>query len=359
MTTRYEIELTDLSAVYEAALRSDVSPLCAVVESWFSTPMIMVGSGGSLSTASYAADLHERSSNQLARTATPLEIVSALIPRAGVACFSASGRNRDIVSAYRAAARQEIDPLSALVLSNGSPLHDLASRFQYSNLIALPHPMFKDGFLAVASLVASALLLLRAYRAALGKSEDALPDSLTSLIDSSTSFGGLNEISQAGDSVTDRPFISVLYSQPLTAAAVDLESRFVEAALGALHIADLRNFGHGRHVWLAKKAPETGVLALISDEQSALGEKTLALLPKQTAVLAVNFTGPHDVQALAGLVVGLHVAESAGRRAAIDPGKPGVPAFGRELYRLTPVTNSSDQRTLNRSAAIRRKGGRT
>ena len=114
----------------------------------------------------------------------------------------------------------------------------------------------------MASLLASSLLLLRAYRAVNERKEDDIPDSLEALVIESTSFTSANVISRSLDSVTARLYISVLHTHPLTAAAIDLESRFVEAALGALHRADLRNFGHGRHVWLAKRAKETGVLAM-------------------------------------------------------------------------------------------------
>lgn len=321
--------------------------------------MMMVGSGGSYSTATFAAYLHEHASGQLARAVTPLEIASGPLPAAGIACFSASGRNRDIVSAFRTAARHEVEPLGALVLSGESPLHELAAQFEYTDLVALPHATFDDGFLAVASLIASSVVLTRAYRAACGQPDTDIPEDLDDLIEQSTSYASVAEISPALDAVTERAYVSVLFSPALSATAVDLESRFVEAALGALHIADLRNFGHGRHVWLAKKAMETGVLALIGDEQVALGVKTIDLLPKSAAVSSVWFTGPADVQALAGLVVGLHVSESAGRHAGIDPGKPGVPAFGRALYRLAPQgSGNSTQTALNRTAASRRKGQR-
>src|SRR3954471_4703185 len=54
---------------------------------------------------------------------------------------------------------------------------------------------------------------------------------------------------------------SVLFSPSLAAAAADLESRFIEGALGNLHAADWRNFGHGRHHWMAKRPSETGIVA--------------------------------------------------------------------------------------------------
>ena len=331
--------------------------MCSVVECWLHTPMLMIGSGGSFSTATFAASIHEKSTTYIARAATPLEIISQTKLQAGVACFSASGRNHDIVAAYRTAALREINPLTAFVLSDNSPLHKISKRFQYANLISISHPTFRDGFLAVASLVASTLILLRAYRNVLGFPESQVPDSVISLIREVTSFEYPIHILEASDEVTCRDFISVLYSHPLTTAAIDLESRFVEAALGALHIADLRNFGHGRHVWLAKRASATGVIALISNEQSSLGEKTIQLLPSETAVMQIDFNGTYDLQAIAGLIVGLYIAESAGRKAKIDPSKPGVPSFGRALYRLNPDAKRIDQKTLNRDAAIRRKFG--
>ena len=119
------------------------------------------------------------------------------------------------------------------------------------------------------------MLLLRAYRGAVGRPEDDIPVNLDALVDTSTSFESVEAISPALDGVTKRRYVSVLHTLSLTPAAIDLESRFVEAALGALHTADLRNFGHGRHVWLAKRAEQTSVLALIGDDLTKLGDRTL------------------------------------------------------------------------------------
>ena len=104
MPSRYRTELGKLDEVYQAALEMDVTSLAAVVERWAARPMLMVGSGGSFSAATFAADLHESATGQLARAATPLEVVSTTQRDAGVACLSASGRNQDIVTAFRAAA---------------------------------------------------------------------------------------------------------------------------------------------------------------------------------------------------------------------------------------------------------------
>ena len=342
MTDRYSSELKQLSVVYDAAVSADIDPIVRTVATWAERPMIMAGSGGSFSTASFAAFLHEQVTGRLARAATPLELSSGGLPDAGVACFSANGRNHDIIAAFRNASRREVDPLSALVLADDSPLAQLASRCHYARVVAAPHAVFKDGFLAVASLLASCVLLVRGYRTLTGNAAD-MPATLDELVSSTSSLDNLHELGAMLESPVPRTYTSVLFTPALAPAAVDLESRFVEAALGALHIADLRNFGHGRYVWVAKHAEHTAVLALVGDRLQALANKTLELLPNDVAVARVDFQGACDLQALTGIVVSLHTAQSAGQTVGIDPGNPNVPAFGRALHRLAPQSDGKRQ----------------
>src|SRR5262249_25457568 len=124
--------------------------------------------------------------------------------------------------------------------------------------------------------------------------------------------------------------VSLIYSPLLTAAVVDLESRFVEGALGNIHAADWRNFGHGRHHWLAKRACDTTVVALISAADEALAARTLDLL-SGTRTHAVRYEGAPDEQCIFAILFSLHLAELAGEAVGIDPARPGVPEFGRKL----------------------------
>ena len=86
-----------------------------------------------------------------------------------------------------------------------------------------------------------------------------------------------------------------------------------------------------------------------------LADRTLELLPQDMPILRVNFDGPIELQALAGLIVSVYVSEGSSRVVGVDPGKPGVPEFGRRLYRLGLGPNRIGQAKLNRLAALRRK----
>ena len=315
MTSRYQSELEALDKVYAAAATLDVTALASVVERHIEFPLLAIGSGGSFSTASFAAGLHEHRTGRLARAATPLDLLNIQDIEAGVICFTASGRNRDIDLAYKEAAQREGGPVSALVLALESPLHILSDKYAYTTVVSFYDETFKDGFLAVASMAASALALIRAYDHVLGVGT-ALPKTLGALCEETLGQPRYANLVDVTASVMEKAVISVLYDPALKATAVDLESRFVEAALGPLHTADFRNFGHGRHHWIAKHQEHTGLLVLAADETRSLADRTLGLIPKGTQRARIDFTGPFEMKALSGLIAGLFISDAAGRVAA-------------------------------------------
>lgn len=353
MTKRYLEELANLEHAYQAACAMDASHWASALQSAAIRPAIMIGSGGSFSVASFAAYLHQLHTGRLASALTPLEYLDLPLNDAAVMCFSASGRNKDIAAAFEEAANREARPLLAMLMRNTSPLHELGERFRYSRLVSAESPHFKDGFLAVASLLATGTLLVRAYRQFLGDNT-ALPATLAELLEATTSHHP-DDIISSVTAALDPPTTSVLFTASLKPAATDIESRFVEAALGNVHATDLRNFGHGRHHWFAKRADETGIIALIGDGQTVLADRTLALLPKAIPRARFDFKGEHDLQAFAGLITSLYIAASAGLKRGIDPGKPGVPEFGRKLYHLGPPVRRKSRKTDSVDIAAWRK----
>lgn len=354
MTHNYKRELDALSKVYTAAINLDVTPVTAIIGEMICYPVLTIGSGGSFSTASFSADLHQRRTGQLARSSTPLELLSETLPHTAVLFHSASGRNRDIGAAFKYAAQAEPGPIGALVLSEDTPLHGLQRRFGYTNVTGISHESFRDGFLAVASMIASSILMTRTYNQLLG-SINKFPSCLEAFLEQTVGEHTLEFVSARVNRLLHRDVISLLYSPIARSAAVDLESRFVEAALGPIHIADFRNFGHGRHHWVAKRSENTGVLALVGERDLTLAERTLGLLPDEIPVARIDLRGPPDHQSIAALFVGLFISEAAGRICGIDPGKPGVPKFGRRLYGLGPGPLRRRVSEENQRTAIRRK----
>lgn len=346
--TRYQRELAALSATYREANAWDVEPLVRLLGTLATQGLRVVGSGGSYSLAAFCARLHTHATRQAAFAVTPLDVVKTPYVHAmGLLCLTASGRNKDIRGAFEAAALAETKPTAALCLAEGSPIKALQDKYTFTEVIEAPLDIEADGFLAVNSLLAVCVLLARAYRSAIQKC-DLLPNSFEDLmahVDAGADFDANLR------SVLGRKTVSVLYSPTLAAAATDLESRFVEGALGNLHAADWRNFGHGRHHWFAKRSHETGIIALVGESDTSLARRTLETLPAEIPRAVVTFAGDADIQAIGALTIALRIAGAAGDVVGIDPGRPGVPEFGRKLFGLGPrLTRPSAS-----EAAIQRK----
>ena len=142
-------------------------------------------------------------------------------------------------------------------------------------------------------------------------------------------------------------------------AAVDLESKFSEAGLGGVMLADYRNFAHGRHNWIDKRGEESTVIAFITPESAALAERTLQLLPSTTRVLEFKTKTPGPAGGLELILHAFRYTAFVGKQRGIDPGRPGVPAYGSRIFHLGPVVYTKCRRASNlaqlQAAAVNRK----
>ena len=264
---------------------------------------------------------------------------------------TAGGRNPDVVGSFQAIASREPRRMVVLCLSADTPLAARARAFPFVDFVELEPPTARDGFLATNSLIASALLLLRAYADASGHDLE-IPATWRRLLADRTAAQVRTELEPA----LERRTLIVLHGADTRAAAVDIESKMTEAALANVWTADYRHFAHGRHYWLAKRGPESAVLALISNRDRHLAEKTLSLLPRGVHIAreSVPFAGP--VAALAALARVMYMTAAAGTAARTDPGRPRVSAFGRQIYHLSAFPARGRKSDLA-DLAIRRKVG--
>jgi hydroxymethylpyrimidine pyrophosphatase-like HAD family hydrolase/fructoselysine-6-P-deglycase FrlB-like protein len=345
----YSNELDLLQHTVDWSRSVNIDELAAHVKSAQGRPLFSVGSGGSLAAAHFQALLHQQS-GAITRAVTPVELYGCLntLCEAAVFFLSAGGSNPDVLSAYRQAALNEPRSLGGLCLSLGSPLKSLAEQFQFSKLMDFDLPAGKDGFLATNSLLALMVLLARAYQSG---------DFSDNGTDAQLDVSGRLDIEQRSRAMRPDDSWLILYGGWCQPAASDLESKMSEAALAHGHLSDYRNFAHGRHHWLAKRGSNTSVVALSTPAERTLAERTLAMLPRDIPVLRLETeaTGPKGTIDL--LVSVLYFVRVLGERRGIDPGRPGVPEFGRRIYNLkyVPQSQKFTDLTLGEAVAIRRK----
>jgi len=335
MARPYQEEMAMLAATFAWVAATDLTPLCQAIRVAGLSPLRAIGSGGSLTGAHALANLHQRYTGHIATVATPLEAVEEPVgPTFATWLLSAGGGNVDVMAAAKTLILREPRQLGVLCGRESSPLVQLCREHPFVDLLVYPPPAGKDGFLATNSLLCFAALLTRAYSAVFGSAADweDVVDCLEPLLPDSAAT--LREWEMATAPLWSRSTTLVLYGPSTTIGAIDLESKFTEAALGHIQIADYRNFAHGRHHWLAKRSETSAVLALVTDADHAIGDRTLDLIPTGIPKARVEIAGGASASALASLVAALRITQWAGTHRGIDPGQPGVPEFGRKLYRL-------------------------
>ena len=349
-----------LAETFAWAEAADLRPIQQAILVASRSPLRVIGSGGSLTGAHAQAGLHQRYTGLPATVATPLEAVNEPLD-ATIATWllSARGSNNDIMAAAKTLILREPRQIGVLCGREGSPLVNLCRQHPFVDLLLYAPPAGKDGFLATNSLFGFAALLTRAYAAEFGAHADwrDTVDQLKLLLRDTAA--GLEAWKAVTAPLWTQPTTLVLHGSATRIGAIDLESKFTEAALGHVQVADYRNFAHGRHHWLAKRSGTSAVLAFVNPADRALAERTLDLLPNDVPQARIVFQGGPSAVALASLLAALKITGWAGCARGIDPGRPGVPEFGRKLYNLSlprsKYVAGSSRLTPRVSAAIARK----
>src|ERR1035437_3170698 len=256
----------DTVAVYEHIFRDT------------SKPLFVVGSGGSLSACHFVASIYQNFGN-LAKAITPLDLYYSrfALKDAKVLFISSSGRNNDILFAFKMAIQNHASDITTICMRRESPLTKLANSFSVSKGIEYDIPTKKDGFLATNSLTAFFSVFAKSSGQISIEGKD---------IEVTSAFK--SEVSDFVKKLRFDSTIIVLYGGWATAIAYDIESKCTEAALSSVLLTDYRNFGHGRHHWFDKQKNTSAIVALVTPNERIIAEKTLSLIPSEIPRLIIS-----------------------------------------------------------------------
>ena len=331
----FKKEIEESFATIKWALEQDTNSIYEHVFSDTSKPLYIVGSGGSLSVCHFVANIYQNFGN-VAKAITPLDVYYSrfALKEAKVLFMSSGGRNNDILFAFNIAVQNQANEITTICMRKDAPLTKLANSNSVCKGIEFDIPTKKDGFLATNSLTALFILLAKAA-GILNLSNIRLEDTI--------SFKKV--ISSFVEKLNYDSTITVLYGGWGTAIAFDIESKFTEAALGSVLLADYRNFGHGRHHWFAKRKNNSAIITLVTPEEKQIAEKTINLIPSYIPKLVIGSDRVGANSSIELLIKSYNLVNSVGEAFNIDPGRPGVPEFGSKLYHLK--YSSFYKQTLN------------
>ena len=339
-------ELKKLSETIQWAEQQDVTRLARFlfVENK-QIPLVCIGSGGSLSACHYAVQLYQHRNGVLAQAMTPLQLMYSgreVLRSSKLLFLSASGKNKDILNAIKYGIKYNETGMMSLTLRKNNPTEELLEQYPKVQRWCEDIPSEKDGFLATNSLIATFSLLCKAA------------DGASLKFQVSGTFSKKYEF----DLANIQNFI-VMYGAAGEPVAWDIESKLTEAALGSALLNDYRNFGHGRHHWFAKKGKSSGIIALVSPVERELAYKTIGCLPKDVPVIVLETELETPAASIDMLLKAFQFVNDLGEARGIDPGKPGVPGYGRILYNLDyfKLTNRILPAEKTLDVAVRRKLG--
>lgn len=283
--------------------------------------LICIGSGGSFSACHYASLLYKKHCG-FAVPYTPLQMQwcdDKIWEKSKLLFLSASGRNHDIQYSFKKGL-QLSNKIANICLRNENPLEVLSHKKTDVVSFNLDIPSGKDGFLATNSLVALYCLVYKCFHGE---------------YDVKSIFRGEEPyVCRNLDDLGTIQNFSVLYGEYGEPVAYDIESKMSEAALGTAQLTDFRNFGHGRHHWFDKRGDGSCILVLVTPEDEELANKTIECMPEDIPVIYIKSSVKGELSSLDLLVKSFSLIRDVGIERGIDPGKPGVPEYGKTLYNL-------------------------
>ena len=258
----------------------------------------------------------------LAQAMTPLQLMYSgreVLRSSKLLFLSASGKNKDILNAIKYGVKYNETGMMSLTLRKHNPTEELLEQYPKVLRWCEDIPSEKDGFLATNSLLATFTLLNRSFDG--------------ELVGDKIAFDGTYSKNYEFNLANIQNFI-VLYGAAGDPVAWDIESKLTEAALGSALLSDYRNFGHGRHHWFDKRGDNSCIIALVTPVERELAYKTIGCLPKSVPIIYIETELDGPLASIDMLLKAFRFVNYLGEARGIDPGKPGVPGYGRLLYNL-------------------------
>lgn len=332
--TRFTQRLDELTATVKLMSDYRHEMLSAAIRSTAGKKVVAIGSGGSLITAQYFRRCRQTLFAEETYVATAAEFVLGHqnLEDTEVWLFSAGADNPDSIACVAAARDQKARKLF-LMTRNPEGAAALDARDLPLEVFIVPVADQKDGFLATHSLISSVTALLVASDAAsLAPGGQAVLRRLQQELAMALSDEARNFWRDQFSSLRRHDVIILVCDPQLAAVAEALETSLWEASLVPVQRTDVRNFAHGRHSWLHHRTETTFLFGLFGHDSGEMWETLSGLVPAGTRRASMDLKDCGRMMNACGIIQSFAIVEAIGLVTGIDPGKPGIGKFGRELY---------------------------
>ncbi|SEP41107.1 Hydroxymethylpyrimidine pyrophosphatase [Methylobacterium sp. ap11] len=345
-TPKFSGKLDALPATLDLLEGYDPQLLAGALSQGKDRNVLAIGSGGSAVAAEYLARCRDTLGYGPTLIQTPMQAVLELhgLDRTDVWLFSAGSDNADVAAAAKAALDRHCASLHLVTRNPHGSAVEVVGRGSGTTHV-VPVADRKDGYLATHSLLAtSAALLLASDRNSPNpQGTKALVGCLTARMTAARDPEARSRTVDAWKSLGSHDTIVIAADPLLRPLAVLLDTSVWEAAICPVQTTDIRNFAHGRHAWLHHRGRETFILALTGCESRAAWAAIDAAIPDFVRRLSLDHGTCGRLEGVLSLIDGLGLIEALGTVRGIDPGKPGMGEFGREIYADRSLADTASQ----------------
>lgn len=332
--TRFSEKLDGLLQTVDQVLSADFSELAAAIRTGEGRSTIAIGSGGSAITAQYFARCRETLYGGPTDVVTAAEFVlgNRDIASSDVWLFSAGADNPDSVACVLAARARSAGRVF-IVTRNPAGAAASGAAGLAAEIFTVPVSEKKDGFLATHSLLASTFaLLLACDMASADPVGEALAFGARRLTTNALTATARASWAAKFASLKRDDLLLLICDPQLKTVGELIETSAWEASLCPVQRTDMRNFAHGRHSWLHHRAGQTIVIGLVGHDTQEMWQAVTSRLPPAARHITLALGDGGRLSNAIGIVEALVIVEAMGSGVGIDPGRPGIDDFGRELY---------------------------
>ncbi|QAB01157.1 MULTISPECIES: HAD hydrolase family protein [Agrobacterium tumefaciens complex] len=334
MRGRFSEKLDCVSDTVAIGVAADVTVLARAIDESRAQTTIAVGSGGSAIAADYFARCRETLFSARTSVETPMQFVlgASSISDCDVWLFSASSDNADVLAAVETAIKRRARSIQ-LVTRNPDGQAATKARAAGGQIHSVPVADMKDGYLATHSLVATTTALLLASDLVSGEPVGSgLAASYLAGVQERLSTNARAGLQDRFRSLKGSDTLLVLADPQVKPVATLIDTSLWESGICPIQTTDFRNFAHGRHAWIHQRSSSSVVVALTGQDSRAIWQSLKNSLPEALRVVEIDLGRSGRLANALGVVDALVLIEAMGAAVKIDPGRPPIGSYAKDIY---------------------------
>lgn len=317
---------------------TDITPLATFFEKAKASgiPICFFGAGGAASPATFATQM-ANAEGLVAQTLTPMTVMTlpaTVVDKMLFLAITASGGPVDMQAAVNYLLN--ISPQNVYCLTSNSIDHknrfgkldnavgQMLQNAVHDHAICIDLQLHRDGFVGVNKHVGLSLLLYRAFY----PEECGFVEKL--FIPTQVPYEARLPKGMEMNDISD---LHILYGAFGRAAANDMEGRMLEAGVMPAMATDMKNFTHGRHVFLDKH-PQSTILMLVSPRNVQFVQAMLKLIPAERPGITIRTERNDMLGSLQLMICTFYLSIDICAPRNINPFSPGAPSWGGKLWSL-------------------------